>query len=285
MATEHTVPPPTEYGASESPERSREAGSSRQQPSAPAPPPPPSREADADVVLDVPQLAVDELDLELHAPILEQVKLQAKGLQVEVFAKLDLGNVTAIAGKRPVRRRLPDVEGRESAGGEEHSDKQRREGDGERRTVERQEGVRGELEHVLESAKQAYDELSDRDVEQQIRDVYETARQAYTRVTGRPDDGGGGQRREGASGEEPAGRREGGDDERGESASGKEPTGRRALDIAKQGGKAAGLTAAGLAGGAALEAARHSGMRFQLPVQRRSSAPKAVMDKVMDRLG
>lgn len=65
-----------------------------------------------------------------------------------------------------------------------------------------------------------------------------------------------------------------------------EAAGRRALEIARQGGKAAGLTAAGLAGGAALESARHSGrVRLPLPGHRRSSGPKAVIGKVKDRLG
>jgi hypothetical protein len=284
MATEHNVSPPTAQGAPESPEPAHKADADREQAAAmPAsgssqtadadreqaaamPASGSSREADADVVVDVPQLSVDELNLELHAPILEQVKLEAKGLQVGLFAKVGLDNVVAIAGKRPARR-LPDIEGQTTSSGEE------RQSSDAQRAAERQEGVRDELEHLLDSAKQAYEKVADRDPEEQVRDVYEAAREAYARITGRAEDGGG----EGAGGGDGA--------HGGEQESRAEAAGRRALEIAKQGGKAAGLTAAGMAGGAALESMRRPGRNWLPLPTRRGSGPKAVIEKVKDRLG
>jgi hypothetical protein len=272
MATEPNIspPPPAQREASESPQPTR-------QPEARAPQPPPPASSrpggDGDIVLDIPQLAVDEMNLELHAPILEQVKLEAKGLQVGLYAKVDLDNVVAIAGKRPARR-LPDIDATETSGGEQGpgADEQQRAAAEQKRVA----GVRQELEQLVESAKEAYEEVSDRDLEQQVREFYDTARDAYARVTGRAD--GGGQGGDGA-------RAEGAGDTGGERSA--ESAGRRALEITKQGGKAAGLTAAGVAGGAALESVRRSGgLRFHMPVQRRGgSVPKAVVDKVRDRIG
>jgi hypothetical protein len=195
------------------------------------------------------------------------VKLETKGLQVGLFAKVDLDNVVAMTGKRPVRR-LPDIEGRGTPAGKE------RETSEAERADARQDAARDEMEQLLESAKEAYEKLSERDTEQQVRDVYETARQAYARITGRGEDSG-------AEGAEDHERTDGGRHEgRGEAA------GRRALDLAKQGGKAAGLTAMGVAGGAALESALHSGRpRLSLPMRRHSSGPKGLVENMRDRLG
>jgi hypothetical protein len=260
MATEPDLSPPTEHEAPDSAQPSRQAESGPPQPAMPAPSHPGT---DGDVVIDVPQLAVEELSLELHAPILDQVKIEAKGLNVGLFAKVDLDNVVKMVGKRPAPG-LPDIEARETTGGEDQpAAEQERAAAAEKRTA----GVRQELQQLVESAKEAYEEVSDRDMEQQVRQFYDTARHAYARVSGQPEGDG-----EAGDGARPEGARHAGR--------------RRALEITKQGGKAAGLTAAGVAGGAALESVRHSGgIKLHMPVQRRSSsAPKAVIDKVRDRI-
>jgi hypothetical protein len=266
MATEPDLSRPTEHEALESAEPTRQADGGPQQGTTPAP----SRPGpDGDIVLDIPQLAVDELNLEIHAPILEQVKLEAKGLQVGLFAKIGLDNVARMVGNGEARR-PPDIEGSASTGGGE------RPAVDDEQASERAADLRQELQNLVESAKEAYEEVSDRDMEQQAREFYDRARHAYARITGDAENGDE-PRDDGRSGGAPqAGRQR-----RAESA------GRRALEITKQGGKAAGLTAAGVAGGAALESVRHSGgVKLHLPLHRRSSSmPKALIDKVRDRIG
>jgi hypothetical protein len=265
MATESNLAPSTEQNASESaqPMDRPDSGPPQQQvPRASAGP-----GAEGDIVVDIPQLAVDELNVELHAPILDQVKLEAKALNVGLFAKIELANVVALTGKRPASS-PPDIEGRAEPSG----------GADERAPDEKRiAGVREELRDLADSAKEAYEEVSDRDLEEQVRELRDTARDAYARIAGDAGDGGG--KGDG-----------GGDGSRAENAghAGRErakSAGRRALDITKRGGKAAGLTAAGVAGAAALESVRHGGVKFQMPVQPGSkSGPKAVIDKVRDTI-
>jgi hypothetical protein len=242
-------------------------------------------DADGDVVVDIPQLAVDELNLEIHAPILDQVKLEAKGLHVGLFAKVDLDNVVRLAGKRPASW-LPDIEGRESGGEQESGDEdEERAAAEEQLDAEKQRAaeVRDELQHLLESAKDAYEEVSDRNLEDQVRALYDSARDAYARISGRGEDGddADGAQRDGGQGD--GSKRDGQQGHEGWA----ESVGRRALEFTKHGGKVAGLTAAGVAGGAALESVRHSGgIRLQMPIQRRSSSfPKTVVDTVRDKIG
>jgi hypothetical protein len=82
-------------------------------PSEPTPPAqvlPPSgsdraaRAADADLLVDIPQLSVDELALEVESSlVLNRVKLDAKGLQVGLFLKADLEHVVQLAQERSER--------------------------------------------------------------------------------------------------------------------------------------------------------------------------------------
>lgn len=71
---------------------------------APAPGVPPSaatddRAMDADLLLDIPQLSVEELSLELNASVLlDHVKLEAKGLETRLYLRADFGSLAALAG-------------------------------------------------------------------------------------------------------------------------------------------------------------------------------------------
>ena len=69
---------------------------------------PPSRadrEADADLLVDIPQLSADELALEVEStPELSRVKVDAKGLQSGVFVRADLEPVLRIMHERSQRQ-------------------------------------------------------------------------------------------------------------------------------------------------------------------------------------
>lgn len=71
---------------------------------APARPPvesqPTDRAVPADLLLDVPQLTVEELTLELDASLLlDRVKLDAKGLDASLYLKADFERLQALARK------------------------------------------------------------------------------------------------------------------------------------------------------------------------------------------
>jgi hypothetical protein len=62
------------------------------------------RAEDADLLLDIPQLSVEELALEVESSlVLKRVKLDAKGLQVGVFLKADLEHVLQAVQERSER--------------------------------------------------------------------------------------------------------------------------------------------------------------------------------------
>jgi hypothetical protein len=217
------------------------------------------RAADADLLVDVPHLTVEELSLEVEAsPLLNRVKLDAKGLELGLFLKADLGGLTS-----PV------------AGGRRGADIDARPGRARARDATR---VRNGLRELLGSTRDATRELSDQDVQQQLRGVHESAREAYAHLAG--------------AGEEPASGHDdsSGDDRRdsgvgpddGSEASRPRAAGQRALQFAKQGGKAAGLTAAGLAGGALLESRRKPDRR--LPIPRRRNRAQAIAHDIRRRL-
>jgi hypothetical protein len=224
------------------------------------------RATDADLLLDVPQLAVDELSLELEAtPLLNRVKLDAKGLEVGLFLKADFGGLADLVGGG----RSTDIDA---------LPRRPRRRDGAR--------IRSGLRELLGSTRDAYRELSDRDVQQQLREVHESAREAYTHLA--------------EGGEEPDTDHEPADDERGPEDIGEasqdrggesraQATGQRVLQVAKQGGKAAGLTAAGLAGGALLESRRkpHGKLAVpspKLPLPRRRNRAQAIAHDIRRRL-
>jgi hypothetical protein len=89
--------------------------------------PAPERTADADLLLDVTQLTVDEITLEVQASVgLDHVKLDAKGLDASLFLKGSLDNLVAMrrqartgppsepaarGGMRRMARALPPSEG------------------------------------------------------------------------------------------------------------------------------------------------------------------------------
>jgi hypothetical protein len=62
------------------------------------------RAEDADLLLDIPQLSVEELALEVESSlVLKRVKLDAKGLQVGVFLKADLEHALQVVQERSER--------------------------------------------------------------------------------------------------------------------------------------------------------------------------------------
>ena len=197
------------------------------------------RAVDADLLIDVPQLTVEELALELDASLLlNHVKLDAKGLEAKLYMKANADRIVALTRKGSQRN-------------ETESENRRRGSDALR--------VRTGLRELLGATREAYRDLSDSDVQEQLRDVHASAREAYEHVT---------------SSDEPA--REEDDGGHGGSA-------RTARHAVTQGVKAAGLTAAGLAGGALLES--RTGMSSRtLPIPRRRSRMQAVRDKIGKRL-
>lgn len=57
------------------------------------------RAVDADLLLDIPQLSVEELSLDLDASLLlNHVKVDAKGLEAGIYLRADFGHLAALAG-------------------------------------------------------------------------------------------------------------------------------------------------------------------------------------------
>lgn len=210
-------------------------------PSTPPAPPPsaapdgePSsdRAVDADLLVDIPKLTVEELNLELEAAlVLRRIKLDAKGLDAEVFLKSNFGNLAALAAGRSSD---DDDVGTVRGGGAGR--------------------VRSSLRELLGSAHDSY-----RDIEPQLGAVHEPDDDADEPDA---DDGA-----------------EGGEDTGGDGASG---VGERAVRAARQGAKAVGLTAAGVAGGALLESTLKPSHRLPLP--RRRNRAQALLHDIQRRL-
>ena len=163
------------------------------------------RAVEADLLVDIPQLSVDELTLELEAStLLNAVRLEAKGLELGLYLRADFDRLAELAGSR-------------SGGGSKRSARQPRD-------------VRMGLAGLLGDG-------SDGDA-----------------------DHGGSHSRNGQS----------------------HPARERARHAVSQGVKAAGLTAAGLAGGALIESRSKPSLRLQLP--RRHKGMRALRDAITDRL-
>jgi hypothetical protein len=187
---------------------------------------PTDRTVDADLLVDVPQLSVEELTLELEASVgVNRLKLDAKGLHAGLYLKGDFENLQALAQKRSgshgsVRSGLRELLG----------------------------GTRDVIEHVTPSD----------DGEQETED------------------------------------RRRGEHDRGEGADGavSEDGRHRVRHVVGQGAKAAGLTAAGVAGGALLEARVKPSSKLHklpklpgnLPLPRRRSRAEIIRDEVLKRL-
>jgi hypothetical protein len=172
---------------------------------------PADRAADADLLVDIPQLVVDELTLELESSlVLNRLKLDAKGLQLGVFVKADLEHVQEMVQQRSGRQDRP----------------------------------RTGLRELLSGTR-----------EQEPRP---------------------------AAAEQPAQEPEPGDEHQGEQhdhdGNGSHP----ARQAAVQGAVAAGLTAAGLAGGALLEARVKPSRKLHIP--RRRTRAQAFRDELVKRL-
>jgi hypothetical protein len=219
----------------------------------PEPSPPASdRAVDADLLIDIPQLTVEELALELEASlVLNRVKLDAKGVEARLFVKANLDRVVALTQQGSGKKEAAS------------SNRQRRSD-----TIRARSGLR----ELLGATRDAYRDLSDKDVQQQLRDVHTSAREAYEHFT---------------TSDEPAREREsGGDDEDAREHErrhdGDGGAARRTRHAVTQGVTAAGLTAAGLAGGALLEARTKPSRR--LPIPRRRSRVQVIRDEIGKRL-
>lgn len=221
-------------------------------------PAPSDRAVDADLLIDIPQLSVDELTLELEASLLlNRVKLDAKGLEAGLFIKANFDRLAA----------LRQLGSRTSFGSVPH----RQQGSDSTR-------ARTGLRELLGATRDAYRDLSDRDVEQQPQDVPASAPGASAHgttqdePTRKPQPEGGGGTDEGESGH-----RHNGDGGR------SHPIRERARHAVGQGVKAVGLTAAGLAGGALLESRTKPSRKLPIP-RRRKGARRAIGDAIAKRL-
>jgi hypothetical protein len=204
-------------------------------------PGPSDRAVDADLLIDIPQLTVDELALELEASlVLNHVKLDAKGLDLGLFLKAKLDSLRPLAERDVERAARAPASPRARSG----------------------------LRELLGATRDAYRDLSDRDVQRQLRDVHASASEAHERVTTADE-----QAIESGGGDEDGRERE--HDHNGDGA---HALRQRLRHVAGQGVKAAGLTAAGLAGGALLES--RSKPSRKLPIPRRRNRVQAVRDEV-----
>ena len=194
---------------------------------------PSDRAVDADLLLDIPQLAVEQLTLELDAAlVLNSVRLDAKGLETGVYLKADLDLLRMLVQK--------NMEG-----------PQRQPAAGARGSSTRHREATGVLRELLDFSRSAYRDLSERRAPQQLGQG-DAPQSEGTDAGGheKPDDG--------------------------------EATLDRARHVAKEGVKAAGMTAAGLAGGALLES-RLKPTR-KLPLPRRRNRAQAIGHEIVKRL-
>jgi hypothetical protein len=190
------------------------------------------RAVDADILLDVPKLSVEELNLELEAAfLLRRVKLEAKGLDAGLYLKSNLDNIAAMTSGRSSE---------DDADGKGHGASAAR--------------VRGSLRELLGSTRDTAHKMQN-----QLGAVHESAGEAYERVVGGGGDG---------------------EDDAGDDGAG--ALGERATRAARRGGKALGLTAAGVAGGALLESALKPSRRLRLP--RRRNRAHALVHELQRRL-
>jgi hypothetical protein len=263
---------PRERGASDSPARRKDApaqsavtgsepsdgvGDARAE-SSPAGygPAPSDRAVDADLLVDIPQLVVEDLALELEASlVLNRVKLDAKGLDAGLFLKANFDSLRALAQRGSEGQVVEGERGSRSPRG---SDIMR---------------VRTGLRELLGTTRDAYRDLSDREVQRQLRDVHASAQEAHDRVAS----------------DDPARETSGDDDDGRESDRDRAGDGGRPHAVqerlrhaAGQGVKAVGLTVAGLAGGALLESRTKPSRK--LPIPRRRSRAQVVRDEITRRL-
>jgi hypothetical protein len=201
---------------------------------------PSDRAVNADLLIDIPKLSVEELTLELDASLLlDRVKLDAKGLEVGLYLKANLDNVVALRQQGPGPS-LGSVSDRQRG-----SDIMR---------------ARTGLRELLGATRDAYRDLSDSDVQRQLQGVHASAREAYARVTTEDE----------------------GEHQHGGNGGRSRPVRERARHAVTQGAKAAGLTAAGLAGGALLES--HSKPSRKLSISGRRKRARAIRDAIAERL-
>jgi hypothetical protein len=216
---------------------------------------PSDRAVDADLLIDIPKLSVEELTLELDASLLlDRVKLDAKGLEAGLYVKANLDNVVALTQQGPGT----------SLGSA--SDRQRGSEIMRARTG---------LRELLGATRDAYRDLSDRDVQRELQGVHASAREAYARITTQDEPAR--ERQPDADAVQDEGEREHeGDGGR------SRPVRERARHAVTQGAKAAGLTAAGLAGGALLES--HNKPSRRLSISGRRNRARAIRDAIAKRL-
>jgi hypothetical protein len=218
---------------------------------------PSDRPADGDLLIDIPQLSVEELTLELDASLLlNRVKLDAKNLEAGLYAKASFEHLVALAQMRRDHSL-------------EHTARRQQRADMTR--------ARTGLRRLLGARRDACRDLSDSDVEQQLRGVHESAREAHERVTSQdeptrePQHNGDGGQHVGESEH-----RHNGDGPSSDSVR------ERMGHAVAQGAKAAGLTAAGLAGGVLLES--RSKPSRKLSSLRRRKRLRAIPGAIAKRL-
>jgi hypothetical protein len=218
---------------------------------------PSDRAVDADLLIDIPQLSVEELTLELDASLLlNRVKLDAKGLEAGLYVKANFDHIVELT--------------------------QQGSGAPEGRVSDRQRGsdimrARTGLRELLGATRDAYRDLSDRDVQRQLQGVHASAREAYARIT--TEDEPAHERQPDADGAKDEAEREHNHDGNGGRS---RPVRERARHAVTQGAKAAGLTAAGLAGGALLES--HSKPSRKLSISGRRKRARAIRHAIAKRL-
>jgi hypothetical protein len=117
---------------------------------------PSDRAVDADLLIDIPKLSVEELSLELDASLLlNRVKLDAKGLEAGLYAKANFDNVTGLTHQGPGTPLGTDPS--------------------------RDVSVQRQLQGGHASAREAYARFTTQDEPARERPVRERARQALTR--------------------------------------------------------------------------------------------------------
>jgi hypothetical protein len=236
-----------------------------------------------DLAIESPHLKVDELSLELQGNIgIERINLTTKGLDAELYVRANLENVVGIVEAARNQTSQAVVSSDERPASEEG-------GQAERDRAKSSQGIRGELQRALESAKSATERVAAPDLRDELQGAYDVVRRAFRQIVSETGhDGGETRERGGGQAEQQQGHKAG---QEGNSHS----AGERAKHLARSPGAAAVAGAvAGFAGSKAHMPSGKHGIRDHLPgrmgsdrrdlVGRATAVPGEIMKTVGERL-
>jgi hypothetical protein len=146
-----------------------------------------------DLAIESPHLKVDELSLELQGNIgIERINLTTKGLDAELYVRANLEKVVGIVEAARDQTSQAVVNADERAASEEA-------GQAERDRAKSSQGIRGELQRALESAKSATERVAAPDLRDELQGAYDVVRRAFRQIVSETGHDGGETRERGGA--------------------------------------------------------------------------------------